>query len=144
MRGRRFSTRLLTLALTGVMLLPALSGVPALAASGYRIYTVEDLRAVANDPDGVYTLMNDLDLSSWNGGYWEPFDFSGTFYGNGHTSLYADMIDAIEHDRKPYVDAVAGRNALEMILAIYQSSATGRPVKLPLGNVASTDFTGGF
>ncbi len=23
-------------------------------------------------------------------------------YGNGHTSLYADMIDAIEHDRKPY------------------------------------------
>ena len=29
-------------------------------------------------------------------------------YGNGHTSLYADMIDAIEYDRKPYVDAVAG------------------------------------
>ena len=39
-------------------------------------------------------------------------------YGNGHTSLFADMMDAIEHDRKPYVDAVAGRNALEMILAI--------------------------
>lgn len=67
------------------MLLPTLTGVPALAASGHRIYTVEDLRAVANDPDGVYTLMNDLDLSSWNGGYWEPFDFSGTLYGNGHT-----------------------------------------------------------
>lgn len=61
-------------------------------------------------------------------------------YGNGHTSLYADVIDAIEHDRKPYVDAVAGRNALEMILAIYQSSASGRPVHLPLTNVASTDF----
>ena len=41
-------------------------------------------------------------------------------YGNGHTSLFADMIDAIEHDRKPYVDAVAGRNALEMVLAIYK------------------------
>ena len=27
-------------------------------------------------------------------------------YGNGHTSLYADVIDAIEHDRQPYVDAV--------------------------------------
>ena len=26
-------------------------------------------------------------------------------YGNGHTSLYADVIDAIEHDRQPYVDA---------------------------------------
>ena len=65
-------------------------------------------------------------------------------YGNGHTSLFADMMDAIEHDRKPYVDAVAGRNALEMILAIYQSAATGKPVKLPLTHVASTDFTGRF
>ena len=65
-------------------------------------------------------------------------------YGNGHTSLYADVIDAIKKDRKPYVDAVAGRNAVEMILAIYQSAATGQPVKLPLMNVASTDFTGRF
>lgn len=65
-------------------------------------------------------------------------------YGNGHTSLFADMIEAIERDRKPYVDAVAGRNALEMILAIYQSAATGKPVKLPLKDVASTDFAGRF
>lgn len=65
-------------------------------------------------------------------------------YGNGHTSLFADVMDAIENDRKPYVDAVAGRNALEMILAIYQSAATGKPVKLPLGNVASVDFEGRF
>ena len=65
-------------------------------------------------------------------------------YGNGHTSLYADVIDAIEKDRKPYIDAVAGRNAVEMILAIYQSAATGKPVKLPLRDVASTDFTGRF
>lgn len=65
-------------------------------------------------------------------------------YGNGHTSLYADVIDAIKNDRKPYIDAVAGRNAVEMILAIYQSAATGRPVKLPLEGVASTDFEGRF
>lgn len=65
-------------------------------------------------------------------------------YGNGHTSLFADVMDAIQNDRKPYVDAVAGRNALEMILAIYQSAATGKPVKLPLTDVASTDFTGRF
>lgn len=65
-------------------------------------------------------------------------------YGNGHTSLYADVIDAIENDREPYIDAVAGRNAVEMILAIYKSAATGMPVKLPLTGVASTDFTGRF
>jgi predicted dehydrogenase len=65
-------------------------------------------------------------------------------YGNGHTPLYADMIDAIKKDRKPYVDAVAGRNALEMILAIYKSMKTGETVKLPLENFASTDMIGTF
>ena len=65
-------------------------------------------------------------------------------YGNGHTSLYADMIDAIQTDRTPYVDAVAGRNALEMILAIYKSMKTGVPVKLPLTDFASTDMNGIF
>ena len=54
------------------------------------------------------------------------------------------MIEAIETGRRPYVDAVAGRNALEMILAIYQSAASGKPVKLPLKDVASTDFEGRF
>ena len=65
-------------------------------------------------------------------------------YGNGHTSLFADMMDAIEHDRKPYVDAVAGRNALEMVLAIYKSQKTGMPVKLPLDDFASIDMMGEF
>lgn len=65
-------------------------------------------------------------------------------YGNGHTSLFADMIDAIKNDRKPYVDAVAGRNALEMILAIYKSQKTGVPVKLPLEDFASIDMQGEF
>ncbi|MEG1274130.1 MAG: Gfo/Idh/MocA family oxidoreductase [Ruthenibacterium sp.] len=65
-------------------------------------------------------------------------------YGNGHTRLYADVIEAIVHHRKPYVDAVAGRNALEMILAIYKSRKTGLPVKLPLTDFASTDMENTF
>ncbi len=65
-------------------------------------------------------------------------------YGNGHTSLYADVIDAISNHRKPYVDAVAGRNALEMILSIYKSMKTGQPVRLPLTDFASTDMKGEF
>ncbi|MCD8242172.1 MAG: Gfo/Idh/MocA family oxidoreductase [Lachnospiraceae bacterium] len=65
-------------------------------------------------------------------------------YGNGHTSLYADVIDAIKNDRKPYVDAVAGRNALEMVLAIYKSQKEGVPVKLPLKDFRSTDMVGEF
>lgn len=65
-------------------------------------------------------------------------------YGNGHTSLYADMINAIENDRAPYVDAYAGKNALELVLAIYKSQKEGRPVKLPLDDFASVDMVGEF
>ena len=65
-------------------------------------------------------------------------------YGNGHTSLFADVIDAIENDRTPYVDAIAGRNALEVVLAIYKSQKTGEPVKFPLTDFASIDMEGEF
>jgi hypothetical protein len=65
-------------------------------------------------------------------------------YGNGHTSLFADVMDAIENDRKPYVDAVAGRNALEVVLSIYKSQKTVAPVKFPLTEFASTDMKGEF
>lgn len=65
-------------------------------------------------------------------------------YGNGHTNLYADVIDAIRRDRAPYIDARAGRNALEMVLAIYKSQKEGMPVKLPLADFASTDMNGMF
>ncbi len=65
-------------------------------------------------------------------------------YGNGHTSLYADMIEAIQVNRAPYVDARAGRRALELVLAIYKSELTGEPVRLPLDEFASTDMEGIF
>lgn len=65
-------------------------------------------------------------------------------YGNGHTSLYADMLDAIEAGRDPYVNAIAGRNALELVLAIYKSQKTGLPVRLPLGDFSALDMVGEF
>ena len=71
-------------------------------------------------------------------------EVTSNVYGNGHTALYADMVDAIENDRAPYVDAAAGRNALEIVLAIYKSQKTGEPVKLPLRGFASTDMAGEF
>ena len=65
-------------------------------------------------------------------------------YGNGHTSLYADMLEAIAENRQPYVNAEAGRAALEVVLAIYKSQLTGQPVRLPLHDFASVDMTGLF
>lgn len=65
-------------------------------------------------------------------------------YGFGHTPLYADVIDAIRNNRKPYVDARAGRRALELVLAIYQSAATGQIVKLPMKKCETKQFKGRF
>lgn len=65
-------------------------------------------------------------------------------YGFGHTPLYADVINAIKNDRTPYVDAKAGRRALELVLAIYKSAAEGTSVKLPLKNCATIDFIDRF
>ncbi len=65
-------------------------------------------------------------------------------YGLGHTPLYADVIEAITQDRLPYIDARAGRNALELVLAIYKSSRDGVPVKLPLKDFSTADMIGRF
>lgn len=89
----------------------------------------------------VWDFADETEADSKNKGLEEA---TSNVYGNGHTSLFADVMAAIENDRKPYVDAVAGRNALEMILAIYKSQKTGQPVKLPLENFASTDMEGEF
>lgn len=66
-------------------------------------------------------------------------------YGFGHTKLYADVIEAIMENRAPYVDAYAGKRALELVLGIYQAAATGKSILFPLGENASTlDFIGRF
>ena len=89
----------------------------------------------------VWQFADETEADNENKGLREA---TSNVYGNGHTSLYADVINAVEKDRKPYVDAVAGRNALELVLAIYKSQKEGRPVKLPLEDFASVDMTGEF
>ena len=68
----------------------------------------------------------------------------GNVYGNGHSRLYADVLEAISQDRQPLVSAQEGAKALEVILAIYKSQKTGSVVNLPLDNFSSTDMTGYF
>lgn len=65
-------------------------------------------------------------------------------YGNGHASLFRDMIDAIKKDRPPYIDARDGKKALEAVLAIYKSQKEGKAVRLPLEAFSSTDMMGEF
>ena len=77
----------------------------------------------------VWDFADETDEDRSNKGLEEA---ASNVYGNGHTSLFADVVEAIEKDRQPYVDAKAGRDAREMVLAIYKSAAEGRTVDLPL------------
>lgn len=61
-------------------------------------------------------------------------------YGFGHEPLYKNVIEAIRNHEEPYVTAQDGRNALELVLAIYESSKTGKAVKLPLKEISTLDF----
>lgn len=89
----------------------------------------------------VWDFEDETDMDAKNKGLQEQ---TSNVYGNGHTSLFADMIDAIENNRNPYVDAVAGRNALEVVLAIYRSQKIHKSVALPLKEFASVDMQGEF
>ena len=50
----------------------------------------------------------------------------------GHTQLFKDVLSAIRRGKKPLIDGPEGRRSVEVILAIYKSAQSGRPVKLPL------------
>lgn len=51
-----------------------------------------------------------------------------------HQRQFEDFIAAIESKRKPIIDGAAARKSVEIILAIYESSWTGRRVSLPLAH----------
>ncbi len=89
----------------------------------------------------VWDFLDETEQDADNKGLFEQ---TSNVYGNGHTSLFADMVSAILQNRNPYVDAVAGRNALELVLSVYRSAYEAKPVKLPLKECACTDFTGKF
>jgi predicted dehydrogenase len=47
-----------------------------------------------------------------------------------HAAQLADLLDAVDAGREPAVTGENGRAALEIVLAVYESSRTGRPVSL--------------
>jgi predicted dehydrogenase len=51
---------------------------------------------------------------------------------HGHKLQFQDVLAAITKGMQPLIDGPEGRKAVELILAIYKSAETGKPVKLPL------------
>ncbi len=65
---------------------------------------------------------------SGTGGASDPTAISYT----GHMEQLKDFIKSIEKGQKPAIDGIEGRKSVEIILAIYKSSWTGKRVALPL------------
>jgi predicted dehydrogenase len=51
---------------------------------------------------------------------------------HGHTRQFQDVLSAIKKGTMPLTGAAEGRRAVELILAIYKSAESGKPVQLPL------------
>lgn len=96
-------------------------------AGGKSVNTIEEWRFAdkIDDPDEVKSKYHENPPN---------------VYGFGHTPLYTDMLNALRDNRKPLVDGVAGKNALELVLAIYKSSNERRPIVFPLEECACVDF----
>ena len=109
---RRVLKKVLAIVLTLAMIFPSavsLKNVDVKAATqedeipeGYiPIYDISDLYAIRNDLDGMYILMNDIDMAENTelydtGNGWVPINgFSGIMDGNGHyiknMKIYGDV-----------------------------------------------------
>lgn len=91
--------------------------------------------------DGLVVIENDL-IKEWHlrSGAAGPMAaeagnvIAGTSSANiwhiPHRRQIQDMLDAIRDDRPPRVDGAEGRKPLEIVLAVYESARTGKPVRL--------------
>jgi predicted dehydrogenase len=86
-----------------------------------------DLEVMGEEDIALQKRMQENGLSH-GGGASNPADISF----KGHQLQIEDMLQAIETNGTPLVDAVEGRKAVEIVLAIYQSATTGKKVGLPL------------
>ncbi len=88
-----------TLALIAVYFM-FLKSADVISAEEYtEIYTYEDLLLMAENSDGNYILMQDIDMS---GRGWTPVNFSGNFNGNGHALLNVTVTDLTDETRETY------------------------------------------
>jgi predicted dehydrogenase len=55
---------------------------------------------------------------------------TGEVWGDAHRAQIEDFIQAVRTGGKPLIDGRGGRKPLEIILAVYRSSRTGKPVTL--------------
>lgn len=100
-------------------------------AGGKSVNTIEEWRFSDNidDPEEIKMTC-----------YEDP----PNVYGFGHTPLYADVVDSVVNGNEPFVSADSGRRAIELVMAIYESASTGKPIKLPAYGIRTLDYVDRF
>jgi predicted dehydrogenase len=79
-------------------------------------------------PDDEALLARMANKTQTGGGAADP----AAIGHHGHRLQFENVLQAINTGSSPLIDAQEGRRSVELILAIYQSAATGQAVKLPL------------
>ncbi len=88
---KKITSTLLCLIMTAaIVLLPETSSAADSTENYHEIHDSQGLLAMAEDPDGSYILMNDIDMA---GVEWKPVDFSGTLDGNGYAVINLTVSD---------------------------------------------------
>ena len=92
MKKRNLSKIILLGFMAAVLFLMSMPEIPVINAKAdeavTEIRTTDELIAAAKNSTGNYKLMANLDM---NGIEWTPWDFSGTFDGNGYSILNLDV-----------------------------------------------------
>lgn len=90
--------------------------------------------AILKDSDIVFWKTETSDCAPSQEG---PKTGSGSrdpmaFSASGHAAQFEDFLKAIAENREPLVTGQDGRDTLELVLAVYEASRSGRVVHLPL------------
>jgi len=104
---------------------------------GFRVSVHGDTGATVSsweDPEGalgvndVWSIPGEESLRET----WEAEDKAKPGFPSYHVLQIQEFLQSVQQDRRPAVTGEDARKSLEIILAIYESSRTGLPVKLPM------------
>lgn len=109
---------------------------------GLRIYGT---KGTIHLPTGYGSLAFLSKNSCWNhpetepswtpissNGVGQPETLKATGYDGGNPAAILDLLQAIQDDRQPLCGMYEGRQAIESLMAIFQSHRSARPIELPM------------
>jgi UDP-N-acetyl-2-amino-2-deoxyglucuronate dehydrogenase len=76
--------------------------------------------------EGQESLNREITVRTTSSAFMDPKSISI----EGHVRQIGDMVNAIQLDRRPLVDEYEGKKTVEIIMAIYESSKSGKQVEI--------------